>query len=76
MAGMMGHGKVLRAWFGGHQIAGNKKPQGIIFAWGFSVFWCQRRNRTFACKSRKLVLSMFLLFFLLTNLLAFHNAAL
>ena len=40
MAGMMGHGKVLRAWFGGHQIAGNKKPQGIIFAWGFSVFWC------------------------------------
>lgn len=53
MAGMMGHGKVLRAWFGGHQIAGNKKPQGIIFAWGFSVFWCQRQNRTTACRPRK-----------------------
>ena len=31
---------LVQKWSSDHKIAGNKKPQGNIVPWGFSVFWC------------------------------------
>ena len=31
---------LVQKWSSDHKIAGNKKPQGHIVPWGFSVFWC------------------------------------